>query len=512
MFSLHDKNNLKGGFKDMTNKKPKITTKIRRISHDDIPRIIEILNSQETEKFITKPIENLKTYDYMKKLLSQITLEPSENGNSIVKDYGIYRVIEATIERTSVLTGQQEITEDIVGFINLYYAESFCNTIEFWCIIDSKYRNKGIGTWCVKGILKYIESDLLSVQPMVGEIDEFRGGNNIDADDYTIARIQAKAADGNIAFMKVLEKSGFVCEGIIKKSINIRNEFVDCLLYSFIPSIPIKLGYSPKSYPDIPSIGHEVHNTTNLQEIDSLNIISKTFDDGNDKLTKLAEITENNANKLKEAATNIKNNNAEQKEALRHNNETPEDVLNKLTDFMSLYDNENTGESGVDAIKTLVDVINNDDMVNENIQPKISDIKQTKSDFFNEDIKPKISDEQTSPKKSKAVRYADSLKLTELQRKLKEQLERYNQPDNGEIQPPDDGYKKNNNSNNYAEEILPDSIEKQNEFSENLKKQQNYGVDILGEQNKEKTKAKIKINIPKSSIKIPSSIKAVKNN
>ena len=43
MFSLHDKNNLKGGFKDMTNKKPKITTKIRRISHDDIPRIIEIM-------------------------------------------------------------------------------------------------------------------------------------------------------------------------------------------------------------------------------------------------------------------------------------------------------------------------------------------------------------------------------------------------------------------------------------------------------------------------------------
>jgi RimJ/RimL family protein N-acetyltransferase len=103
------------------------------------------------------------------------------------------------------------VDDKVVGSIGVFRKENIhYRTAELGYYISENYWGKGIGTEAIKQICKYVFS-------------------NTD-----IIRIFAEPFSTNIASCKVLEKSGFQLEGILRKNAEKNGEILDMKLYSII--------------------------------------------------------------------------------------------------------------------------------------------------------------------------------------------------------------------------------------------------------------------------------------
>ncbi len=99
---------------------------------------------------------------------------------------------------------------DFIGLIGIKIGKPGYSSAEIWYKIHSKHWNQGYATEAVKRILSYVFTEL------------------------KLHRIEAGCATGNSASIKVLEKTGFRREGMKRKILPIRGEWVDNYGYSIL--------------------------------------------------------------------------------------------------------------------------------------------------------------------------------------------------------------------------------------------------------------------------------------
>ena len=100
--------------------------------------------------------------------------------------------------------------EGFIGLAGIITGKPKYQNAEIWCKLHSKYWNQGYATEVVKQILQLSFTEL------------------------KLHRVEAGCATGNIASIKVLEKAGMVREGLKRKVLPIRGEWVDNYMYAIL--------------------------------------------------------------------------------------------------------------------------------------------------------------------------------------------------------------------------------------------------------------------------------------
>lgn len=101
--------------------------------------------------------------------------------------------------------------EKVVGCVGVFRQDNVCSrTAEIGYYIGEQYWNKGIATYAVKAACDYV----------------FK---NTD-----IIRIFAEPFARNVASCKVLEKAGFICEGVLRSNVVKNGIIEDSKMYAII--------------------------------------------------------------------------------------------------------------------------------------------------------------------------------------------------------------------------------------------------------------------------------------
>jgi [ribosomal protein S5]-alanine N-acetyltransferase len=103
-----------------------------------------------------------------------------------------------------------EDKEQLIGIIGIITGKPKYQNAEIWYKLHSKYWNRGYATEVVKEILNFCFTEL------------------------RLHRVEAGCATGNIASIKVLEKAGMRREGLKRKVLPIRGEWVDNYIYAIL--------------------------------------------------------------------------------------------------------------------------------------------------------------------------------------------------------------------------------------------------------------------------------------
>jgi RimJ/RimL family protein N-acetyltransferase len=100
--------------------------------------------------------------------------------------------------------------KEFIGLIGITVGKPNYRSAEIWYKIHSKYWSQGFATEALKSILQFCFTSL------------------------KLHRIEAGCATENIASIKVLEKAGLTREGLSRKILPIRGEWVDNYFYAIL--------------------------------------------------------------------------------------------------------------------------------------------------------------------------------------------------------------------------------------------------------------------------------------
>jgi len=103
-------------------------------------------------------------------------------------------------------------TKQFIGLISLKYGKINFRNAETWYKIHPDFWNQGITTEVLKALLKFAFLEL------------------------GLHRVEASCSVDNLASVRVLEKSGMTREGIKRRILPIRGNWVDSYLYSILES------------------------------------------------------------------------------------------------------------------------------------------------------------------------------------------------------------------------------------------------------------------------------------
>lgn len=157
---------------------------LREVLLTDLKQIHELLSLKETDEFNTLGIpENIEK-------TAQWVLDWSEEKKTSPRNFYTFSV---------ELTGQPTF----VGLVALYLGAANYKKGKIWIKLHSDHWNKGYATECLKELLQF----------------GFR--------HLQLHRIEAGCAVENIASKKVIEKAGFVQEGLFRDNLPIRGKWVD---------------------------------------------------------------------------------------------------------------------------------------------------------------------------------------------------------------------------------------------------------------------------------------------
>jgi ribosomal-protein-alanine N-acetyltransferase len=164
---------------------------LREVSLADLTAIHELLSLPETDQFNTLGIP--ETTDVTAELVMG-WLEENKNP-----------------ERNSYILSL-EITEthQFIGLIALYMGKPKYKKGEVWFKMHANHWNKGYTTEALNRILQFAFTEL------------------------NLHRIEAGCAVGNTASKRVLEKVGMIQEGLLRKNLPIRGEWVDNFKFAML--------------------------------------------------------------------------------------------------------------------------------------------------------------------------------------------------------------------------------------------------------------------------------------
>jgi ribosomal-protein-alanine N-acetyltransferase len=164
---------------------------LREVSLADLTAIHELLSLPETDQFNTLGIP--ETTDVTAELvMGWLEENKSQERNSYVLSLEIPEA------------------RQFIGLIALYLGKSKYKKGEVWFKTHSSYWNKGYTTEALHCILQFAFKEL------------------------DLHRIEAGCAVGNIASKRVLEKVGMVQEGLLRKNLPIRGEWVDNFKFAIL--------------------------------------------------------------------------------------------------------------------------------------------------------------------------------------------------------------------------------------------------------------------------------------
>ena len=128
-----------------------------------------------------------------------------------VKDAAEYITAMQSADKTKTFAFAITVEDKVIGSIGIFRCDNIhFRTAEMGYYIDEPYWGKGIGTSAIKQICSYI----------------FK---------YTdIIRIFAEPFSYNTASCRILEKSGFQCEGLLRKNAVKNGNVLDMKMYSLI--------------------------------------------------------------------------------------------------------------------------------------------------------------------------------------------------------------------------------------------------------------------------------------
>lgn len=163
--------------------------KIREWRIEDAPCLSEVLNNKEIQNNLRDGIP----FPYMIKDAEEFILAMLNSDKDKTYAYAI------------------TIDDEAIGSIGAFRKDNIhYRTAEMGYYIAESYWGKGIGTSAVKQLCSHIFN-------------------------YTdIIRIYAEPFDYNIASCRILEKSGFVCEGILRKNAIKNGNALDMKMYSLV--------------------------------------------------------------------------------------------------------------------------------------------------------------------------------------------------------------------------------------------------------------------------------------
>jgi ribosomal-protein-alanine N-acetyltransferase len=166
---------------------------LREVSLADLSAIHELLSLPETDQFNTLGIP--ETTDVTAELVMG-WLEENRNP-----------------ERNSYIFSLELLeTHQFIGLMALYMGKPNYKKGEVWFKIHSSYWNKGYTTEALHRILQFAFIEL------------------------SLHRIEAGCAVGNTASKRVLEKVGMIQEGLLRKNLPIRGQWVDSFKFAILDS------------------------------------------------------------------------------------------------------------------------------------------------------------------------------------------------------------------------------------------------------------------------------------
>jgi [ribosomal protein S5]-alanine N-acetyltransferase len=157
--------------------------KLRELLTTDLEKIHELHSLPETDRFNTSGVP--ETIEITKKLLSEWLITKDE------------------LPRKKYVFCLENNEKEFIGLIGINIGKPAYKNAEIWFKLHSKYWNQGFATEAVNRILDFCFNDL------------------------NLHRIEAGCAVENIASKRVLEKVGMTKEGLCRKILPIRGEWVD---------------------------------------------------------------------------------------------------------------------------------------------------------------------------------------------------------------------------------------------------------------------------------------------
>ncbi len=158
----------------------------------------------EDAPYLAKALNNKKIHDKLRDGLPfPYTVEHAEEF--------IMAMLNSNIDRT--FTFAITVNDKAVGSIGVFRKDNIhFRTAEMGYYIAEQYWGRGIGTSAVKQVCSYIfmHTDII--------------------------RIYAEPFADNIASCRILEKSGFVCEGVLRKNAVKNDKIIDMRMYSLVKS------------------------------------------------------------------------------------------------------------------------------------------------------------------------------------------------------------------------------------------------------------------------------------
>lgn len=170
--------------------------KLRELLLSDLDDIHQLHSLAETDQYNTLGIPN--------------SIEETKN---LVADW-IDAQNELPRKRFVLLIETNE--ESFIGLIGIKMGKPGYSSAEIWYKLHSQHWNKGYATEAVKRILDFIFTEL------------------------KLHRVEAGCATKNSASIRVLEKTGFIREGLSRKILPIRGEWVDNYMYAILEKDFIK--------------------------------------------------------------------------------------------------------------------------------------------------------------------------------------------------------------------------------------------------------------------------------
>jgi ribosomal-protein-alanine N-acetyltransferase len=166
---------------------------LREVSLADLTAIHQLLSLPETDQFNTLGIP--ETTDVTAELVMG-WLEENRNP-----------------ERKSYIFSMELLeTHEFIGLIALYIGKSDYKKGEVWFKVHSNFWNKGYTTEALQRILQFSFTELL------------------------LHRMEAGCAIGNTASKRVLEKVGMIQEGLRRKNLPIRGQWMDNFEFAMLDS------------------------------------------------------------------------------------------------------------------------------------------------------------------------------------------------------------------------------------------------------------------------------------
>lgn len=180
----------------------------------DVGKLFESSHTFETDRLIIRRLTPEDALEYFEIASSPIvSAETIWNRHQTLEDtIGYLRRVSDRIERKEEIHWGiiYKDTDKLVGRTGLIMIDSEHEKAELGYVISNQYWNQGIATEATYPILEYAFNEV---------------GFN---------RIEARCRTNNVGSYRVMEKLGFVFEGVLRKQLKIKGKFMDQKLYSIL--------------------------------------------------------------------------------------------------------------------------------------------------------------------------------------------------------------------------------------------------------------------------------------